>query len=57
MYPSSDNTIVTTTAAISTRSFQEEPLRSDCKLANFIRLLLCKAEHLINTNPEKLHTK
>lgn len=39
MYPSSDSTIVTTTAAMSTRSFQEEPLESDCEVANFIRLL------------------
>ena len=39
MYPNSDNTIVTTTAAMSTRSFQEEAVVSDCEAASFIRLL------------------
>lgn len=46
MYPSSDNTIVTTTAAMSTRSFQEEAFGSDCEVANFIRLL---QQHYIGT--------
>jgi len=40
MYPSSDSTMVITTAAISTRSFQDELFGSDCEVANFIRLLL-----------------
>lgn len=39
MYPSSDSTIVATTAAMSTRSFQEEGFESDCEAASFIRLL------------------
>jgi hypothetical protein len=30
---------VTTTAAMSTRSFQEEAFGSDCEVANFIGLL------------------
>jgi len=36
IYPSNDNTIVTTTAAIRMRSFQEEAFGSDCEVASFI---------------------
>jgi hypothetical protein len=39
MYPNNDSTIVTTTAAMSTRSFQEEAFVSDCEVASFIGLL------------------
>lgn len=39
MYPNNDSTIVTTTAAMSTRSFQEEAeeFGSDCEVANFMK--------------------
>jgi hypothetical protein len=42
MYPNSDKTIVTMTARISMRSFQEELFGSDSGVENFIRLLLEK---------------
>lgn len=58
MYPKSDNTIVTTTAIISTRSFQEGAFEPDCEIGGFIEQLpRTSAEHLINTHPEKLHAK
>ena len=58
MYPSSDKTIATTTAAIRARSLQEEVAESNWTLEkNFMGLLRDDpvAQHLINTKPEKLH--
>jgi hypothetical protein len=57
MYPTSDNNIVRTTAAINTRSFHKGVIDGGCSDENFIFLLPLNtaAQHLINTERKKLH--
>jgi hypothetical protein len=57
MYPTSENNIVSTTAAINTRSSHKGVVESGCLDGKFMFLLLMNttAQHLINTERKKLH--